>query len=440
MLTLIANAFVYVSDVAETMIPDGAIALEDGRILEVGPADALRERYVGRADHLIDARGMVALPGFVNCHAHATLSANRADSDDLELFPWLADGARRRTPHADDAVYGSYLGAFEMVRGGITYAVDCGRRDPFLYARIAREVGQRCLSGAMANSEALRPGAGNWPVIVEETERALAELPQDASGMTRYFLGAHSPYSCTPELLREVKREAERLDLPFDIHLAECQDEVNVVRERHGISPLRFAHALGLLDSRTILNHCVWIGEDELELLARSGANVAHCPISNGKLASGVAPIRSFRAHGVPVGLGTDSTVSNNTLNMWEEMKVALLVQRATSHNAREITARDALAMATREAATVVGMGDELGTLEAGKRADLQLVALEHPRGLTPDRVRSDLVWATRPEQVRLVLVNGETVYADGRLTKIDEDGIRAAAREHFARRERGEI
>lgn len=440
MLTLITNVFVYVSDAAETMIPDGAIAIEDERILEVGAANALADAYAGRADRLLDAHGMVALPGFINCHTHATLSANRADSDDLELFPWLADGARRRTPHADDAVYSAYLGAFEMVRGGITYAVDCGRRDPHLYARIAREVGQRCLSGAMANSEELRPGAGNWPVIVEETERALAELPQDGTGMTRYFLGAHSPYSCTKELLRASKQEADRLGLVFDIHLAECQAEVDVIRERHGTTPLRLAHELGLLDRRTILNHAVWIADDELEILAASGANVAHCPISNGKLASGVAPIRAFRAHGVPVGLGTDSTVSNNTLNMWEEMKVALLLQRATSHNAREITARDALAMATREAAVVVGMGDELGSLEVGKRADLQLVALEHPRGLTPARVRSDLVWATRPEQVRTVMVNGEIVYADGRLTKVDEAAILGRANDHFTRRERGEI
>jgi len=360
-LTLITNAFIYVSDAAETMIPDGAIAVEDDRIVEIGPSAALFERYAGRADRRLDAHGMVALPGFINCHTHATLSANRADSDDLELFPWLADGARRRTPHADDAVYSAYLGAFEMVRGGITYAVDCGRRDPHLYARIAREVGQRCLSGAMANSEELRPGAGNWPVIVEETERALAELPQDATGMTRYFLGAHSPYSCTPDLLRAAKQEAERLDLAFDIHLAECEDEVSVIRDRHGTTPLRLAQSQGLLDARTILNHAVWIGDDEMEILATSGANVAHCPISNGKLASGVAPIRAFRAHGVPVGLGTDSTVSNNTLNMWEEMKVALLLQRATSHNAREITARDTLAMATREAAVVVGWATRSG-------------------------------------------------------------------------------
>jgi 5-methylthioadenosine/S-adenosylhomocysteine deaminase len=125
---------------------------------------------------------------------------------------------------------------------------------------------------------------------------------------------------------------------------------------------------------------------------------------------------------------------------MWEEMKVALLVQRASSRTARELTARDALALATREAAAVVGMADQLGTLEVGKRADLQFVALDHPRGLTPARVRSDLVWATRPEQVRLVMVNGEVVVSDGYLTKIDEAAIGSRADEHFERRERGEI
>ncbi len=437
MRTLITNAFVYTADAAETAYPSGALLIEDGRIIEVGAADGLVGRH---ADQVLDARGMVALPGFINCHTHATLTASRADSDDLELFPWLADAARRRAPHRDDARYSCYLGAFEMLKGGITYAVDCGRREPQVYARVAGEVGQRCLSGAMANSEALRPGAGNWPIIVEETRRALDEVPQDADAMTRYFLGAHSPYSCTPELLREAKRTAEGLGLPFNIHLAESEAEVDVVRERHGTTPVRFAHELGLLDGRTILNHCVWVGADELELLATSRAKVAHCPISNGKLANGVAPIRSFREHGVAVGLGTDSTVSNNTLNMWEEMKVALLLQRATSRSARDLTARDALAMATREAATVVGMADDLGSLEVGKRADIQLVALEHPRGLTLDRVRSDLVWATRPEQVRLVMVNGGVVVAEGKLARVDEAAIRARASEHFARRERGEI
>ena len=437
MRTLLTNAFVYVADPAETAFPSGAILIDGGRIVEVGVADDLADR---RADRVVDAGGMVALPGFVNCHTHASLTASRADSDDLELFPWLADAGRRRTPNRDDFLYSCYLGVFEMLKGGITYAVDCGRREPMMYARVAREAGQRCLSGAMANSESLRPGAGNWPDIYEETRQALVELPQDPDGMTRYFLGAHSPYSCTPELLREVKLAAEQLDLPFDIHLAECEAEVEVVRERHGTTPTRLAHDLGLLDARTILNHCVWVGEDEVELLATSGAKVAHCPISNGKLASGVAPIRSFREHGVRVGLGTDSTVSNNTLNMWEEMKVSLLLQRATSRSAQHQTARDALAMATREAAAVVGMADELGTLEVGKRADLQLVAIEHPRGLTLSRVRSDLVWATRPDQVRLVMVNGDIVVQDGRLTQIDESAIRARAADHFARRERGEL
>lgn len=437
MRTLITNAFVYTADAAETAYPSGALLIDGGRIAEVGIAAGLANRP---ADRMLDARGMVALPGFINCHTHATLTASRADSDDLELFPWLADAARRRTPHPDDALYSCYLGAFEMLKGGITYAVDCGRREPQLYARVAREVGQRCLSGAMANSESLRPGAANWPVIVEETRRALEDVPQDADGMTRYFLGAHSPYSCTPELLREVKRTAESLDLPFNIHLAECDAEVELVRQRHGATPLRLAHELGLLDEGSILNHCVLVGEDEVTLLAASKAKVAHCPISNGKLASGVAPIRSFREHGVAVGLGTDSAVSNNTLNMWEEMKVSLLLQRATSRSARELTARDALAMATREAAAVVGMADDLGTLEVGKRADIQLVALEHPRGLTLDRVRSDLVWATRPEQVRLVMVNGEVVVSDGQLTRVDEAAIRARMSDHFVKRERGEL
>lgn len=435
MRTLIVDAFIYTSDEAERTVPRGAILIDGARIVEIGPTERLADAV---ADLVIEAGGMVALPGLINCHTHATLTASRGDSDDLELFPWLVDNNRRSgpAPTAEDARYSCYLGCLEMLRGGVTYAVDCGRYEPTVYARVARELGQRCLSGAMANSEELRPGAGNWPEIYDQTRRALAELPEDAEGMTRYFLGAHAPYSCTPERLREAKRGADELGLPFNIHLAESQDELDVVMQRHGVTPLRLAYDLGLLDERTILNHCVQVGEDEVPLLAQTGAKVAHCPISNAKLASGVASILAFREHGIAVGLGTDSTVSNNTLNMYEEMKFGVLVQRALSRSARRVTARDALAMATREAAAVVGMADQIGSLEIGKRADLQLVALDHPRGLTARRVRSDLVWATRPDQVRWVLVNGEVVVEDGRLTRVDEVQIRERARTHFAARE----
>ncbi|MFN8524379.1 MAG: amidohydrolase [Chloroflexota bacterium] len=433
MRILIRGAFIYSSDAAETCLPNGSILIRDSRIERIATMGELDGQDV---DLAIDGRGLVALPGFINCHTHATLTASRADSDDLELFPWLLDAGRVRPPHPDDALHSAYLGCTEMLLGGITYAVECGRRHPLLYAAVARELGQRCMSGGMANSEELRPGTGNWPELVSDTRHALAELPEDSDGLTRYFIGAHSPYSCTPERLVEAKRAADDLGLAFNVHLAECRDEWRLIRERHGRTPLQHAASLGILDSRSILNHCVWLDELDIEVLSRSGAAVAHCPISNAKLASGVAPISTMRAAGIPVGLGTDSTVSNNTLNAYEEMKFSLLVQRATSLSARQLTARDALAMATREAAKLVGMADEIGTLESGKRADLQLVALSHPRGLTLERVRSDLVWATRPEQVRWVLVNGDVVVRDGQLVRADQGQLADRARRHFAQQE----
>jgi 5-methylthioadenosine/S-adenosylhomocysteine deaminase len=286
-------------------------------------------------------------------------------------------------------------------------------------------MGMRSLSGALANSPALRSaGRPNWPLALEETLEAMRE--QDGNGLCRHYLGAHSPYNCTPELLREVKDAARKLDLPFVIHLAENRRETAIVQERHGTTPLRHLHALGLLDRRSILAHCVWLDEQELDLLAASGAGVAHNPVSNAKLASGVAPVQAMRARGVPIGLGTDGMLSNNAQDLFAEMKFGVLLARATSLDGFALTAADAFAMATIEGARVLGWDDEIGSLEAGKQADLVVLDLYHPLGLTPQRVLSDLVFAAGPQHVREVMVAGATVFAEGRLTRIDEAALRA--------------
>src|SRR5262249_23312926 len=153
---------------------------------------------------------------------------------------------------------------------------------------------------------------------IAETEEAMAARAGD--GLSRFYLGAHSPYNCTPELLVEVKEAADRLGLPFVIHAAENRKELDIVRERHGRRPIEFLHHLGLLDRRAVLAHCIWLDEGEIEILRATSAGVAHNPVSNGKLASGIAPVPALRRAGIPVGLGTDSTLSNNSLNLFQEM------------------------------------------------------------------------------------------------------------------------
>ena len=420
--TLLHNAFVYTGDAHHTCFARGALLVSQGRLSWVG--DESQRPDAPRA-RVVDLGGRVVIPGLVNTHTHGGLSLHRGCCDAGTLFQW----AQTLAPYTsaltlEDNRWGCYQAVLEMVRGGITTACDCTRYGAGLFSSVAADVGMRSLGGALANSPSLRPnGRPNWPAALEETQRAMAE--QGSDHRCRFYLGAHSPYSCTPELLVEVKQAADRLGLPFVIHAAESREEVEIVRSRHGHRPIEHLHRLGLLDARTILVHCVWLDDGEIELVAASGATVSHNPVSNAKLASGVAPVQALRKCGVPVGLGTDSMLSNNALNLFQEMKFAVLLQRAHRLDGNALSARDILAMATREGAKVLGWQAEIGSLETGKEADFVVLDLQHPLGLTPDRVLSDLVFAAGPQHIQAVVVHGETIFEHGQFTRVDEREIR---------------
>ena len=420
--TLLHNAFVYTGDAHHTCFARGALLVSQGRLSWVG--DESQRPDAPRA-RVVDLGGRVVIPGLINTHTHGGLSLHRGCCDAGTLFEW----AQTLAPYTsgltlEDNRWGCYQAVLEMVRGGITTACDCTRYGAGLFSSVAADVGMRSLGGALANSPSLRPnGRPNWPAALEETQRAMAE--QGSDHRCRFYLGAHSPYSCTPELLVEVKQAADRLGLPFVIHAAESREEVEIVRSRHGHRPIEHLHRLGLLDARTILVHCVWLDDGEIELVAASGATVSHNPVSNAKLASGVAPVQALRQCGVPVGLGTDSMLSNNALNLFQEMKFAVLLQRAHRLDGNALSARDVLAMATREGAKVLGWQAEIGSLEPGKEADFVILDLEHPLGLTPDRVLSDLVFSAGPQHIQAVVVHGETIFEHGRFTRVDEREIR---------------
>ena len=413
-------------------IPDGAMLVEGDKIAWVGSLASLPP--LNRPVERRDLGGRVIIAGLVNTHAHGGMSMHRGCCDEGNLFEWAqAIAPHTSTLTVEDNRFGCQLAVMEMVRNGITTACDCTRYGAGVFATAATEIGMRSLSGALANSPELRKaGRPNWPAALHETEAAIAT--HAGNGLARFYLGAHSPYSCTPELLVEVKDAARALDLHYVIHVAESAIEVQMIHARHGTTPLRLLADLGVLDAQSILAHCVWLDEAEIALLAQSGAGVAHNPVSNAKLASGIAPIPDMRRLGIPVGLGTDSTVSNNSLDIFQEMKLSVLLQRAVSLDASIAGATDAFAMATIEGARVLGWDKDIGTLVPGKQADLVVLDLDHPLGLTPERVLSDLVYATGPRQVHAVMVAGETIYSGGQFTKIDEAEVRAGIRRHFAR------
>jgi 5-methylthioadenosine/S-adenosylhomocysteine deaminase len=430
MPTVLRNVFIFTGSTDYKCIPNGAVVVENEAISWIGPDGELPARYRAGAR---DMARRVVMPGMINTHAHGGLTVHRGQSDDGDLFQWAAAlASHTSTLTLEDNRWGCYLAIFEMVRNGITTVCDCARYGAGVFSEVASKVGVRSLSGAMANSPSLRTvGQPNWPGILDETKQAIGARGND--GLSRFFVGAHSPYNCTPDLLVETKRAADDLGLPFVIHAAESAKEVDTIQDRHGRRPIELLHHLGLLDRSSILAHCVWVDEGEIEMLAASGAGVAHNPISNAKLASGVAPVPALRHRGVPVGLGTDSSVSNNSLSLFQEMKFAVLLQRATTLDGTVMGARDALSMATREGARVLGWDQDIGSLERGKQADLVVLDLDHPLGLTPERVMSDIVYAAGPQNVEAVMVRGEFVYESRQFTKIDEAGLRSRIRRHFA-------
>ncbi|WP_353476154.1 amidohydrolase (plasmid) [Salipiger sp. H15] len=434
---LLENAAI-LTGAAGPFFTDGALLIEGSKIAWVGDAAKLPES-LPRPTERQDLGGRVVIPGLVNTHAHGGLSAQRGCCDDGDLFEW-AGALAPHTSHltVSDNRQSCRLAILEMVRNGITTACDCTRYGAGVFADEAAAIGMRSLSGALANSpEYRRTGRPNWPLARIETEEAMTRHAGDAR--VRFYLGAHSPYSCTPELVTEVKRAADALGLPFVIHLAENRRETEITMERYGVSPTQWLHDLGALDAGAILAHCVWISERDLDVLAGSGAGVAHNPTSNAKLASGVAPVPAFLERGIPVGLGTDSSLSNNALDLFQEMKLSVLLQRATRLDGFAMNAEQAFAMATSGGARVLGWGADIGTLAPGMEADLVVLDLHHPLGLTQDRVVSDLVYHARPSQVRAVIVAGDPIYENGRFARVDSEALLAEARAHFSLSERNQ-
>ena len=431
MTRILRNCFVYTGDEHSRCISQAAIVLDDSRINWIG-----HERDLPALDRAqsTDLHGRVVMPGLVNTHAHGGLSLHRGICDEGDLFQWAASLAPTTSQlTVEDNRWGCYLAIFEMVRNGITTACDCTRYGAGVFSEVASEIGMRSLSGALANSSSLRPsGAPNWPLALDETKEAIGRRGNNP--LCRFYLGAHSPYSCTPELLIEVKRAAQELGLSFTIYVAENRAEVEMMLKRHGKRPIELLHHLGVLDSDSILAHCVWLEDHEIDMLAATGAGVAHNPVSNAKLASGVAPVPAMRKRGIPVGLGTDSVLSNNSLSLFQEMKFSVLLQRSHSLDGFALSARDALEMGTREGARVLGWEKEVGSLTAGMQADLIILELDHPLGFTPERVMSDLVYAAGPQHIHAVIVAGEVIFQAGNFTRADEGAIKAQVRRRYLR------
>jgi len=424
---LISGGLVVTLDDDWTLIEEGAVAVAGGAIVAVGPAAELAPAY--RAAERIDASGHAVLPGLINCHTHAPMTLFRGLADDLPLEIWLHEHiwpAEAWAVKPEMVFWGTLLAAAEMIRSGTTLFTDMYFFEDEI-GRAAKAAGMRAILGEalvdFPSPNSKTPAAG-----LAYTEELLRKWEQDP--LVRVSVQPHSPYGASAELLVESKALARRYDALYLTHVAETASEVAELRERTGQTPALYLDGLGVLDDKTVFAHGVHLTPEEIDLLADRGSGVAHCPQSNLKLASGTAPLPAWQRAGVRVGLGTDGAASNNDLSLWGEINAAALVHKLVSGDPTAADARTVVRLATRGGADLVGMGEQLGSLEVGKRADLILIDLQQPHLVPLYDIYSHLAYAAGGGDVATVVIEGRVVMRDRHLLTLDEGEILARARE----------
>lgn len=404
----------------DPFIPDGFILIEGERIRALGPGDGSKwlvagdTRVAGEVE-VRDARGLVAIPGLINAHTHLALTAYRGVADDVRLFDFITETRKHwGTATPQEAFESALAGCRDAVRSGTTCLVDSSAASPCPTAEAAARVGVRVAGAAAARSLWFgEPAADTFAECLREEEAVAAQYAR-ADLMYIPCLAAHSPYNCSADQIRRVKAACRERGWPFAIHMAESPEEVELIRRWHDLTPAAYLDRLGVLDERTLLAHGVFLTDDDIRLLAARSSHVMHCPKSNAKLGNGAAPIPACLREGVSVALGTDSMVSNNNLDMLEEMRFGALIHRTVHHDPAIVKAAQVFAMATVAGARTLGLEGEIGSLRPGKRADLALLALTPPRCLTEAAVLSEVVFYATAEAVRTVIVNGRIVVDGG--------------------------
>jgi 5-methylthioadenosine/S-adenosylhomocysteine deaminase len=426
---LIHNGLVLTMVPGVRPLPKGYVAVHRGKIAAVGQADSLQDCPPARA-HL-DAQGAMVLPGLVNTHGHAPMVWFRGLADDLPLEQWLREfifPAECGWLDADKVYWGARLAAAEMIRGGITTVAD----GYFFEAAVRQALAEAGLRAVVAQGVVDFPAPG-VPDPARNLEVAGQFLDTGADCPDRLISAVfcHSPYTCGPETLKKAKDLTRAREVPFFLHLAETREEVAELKRQTGLSPGAYLDRLNLLDNLTVAVHGVWLEPADQELLARRGVKVSHCPESNLKLAAGVAPIPELIKLGVTVGLGTDGAASNNNLDLWGEMSLAARLHKVWGHDPTLLPAAQVVALATREGAQVLGLGEATGTLTPGKAADLMVVAVNQPH-LTPlYDPYSHLVYAARAADVQHVMVGGRWLLSERRFTTLDWPALAARAQDH---------
>jgi 5-methylthioadenosine/S-adenosylhomocysteine deaminase len=428
---LVSGGTVVTMDSGKRVIEDGAVAVRGDAIVAVGARQEIESRY--EAARTIDAHGKIVMPGLINSHAHAAMSLFRGLADDLSLDDWLRKyifPAEARNVTEDFAAWGTKLSLLEMLRGGITTFADMYYFEDAV-ARVTKEAGMR---GVLGETILDFPAPDNKTLdqAYNYTQKFIDHWKADP--LIIAAVAPHSIYTCSEKTLEDSAALARKNGAPILIHIAEAPFELEQSRAKHGLTPVAYLGKIGVLGPDVLGAHCIAVNSADIAMLAHFGVGCSHNPSSNMKTAAGVMPVIEMLAAGVPVGLATDGAASNNNQDLFEEMDLAAKLQKISRMDPRALPAAQVVEMATIGGARALHLEKRIGSLEAGKRADLIIVDTSAPHATPMYNVYSELVFALKATDVRTVVIAGRVIMDERKMLTLNEDEILQKAREYQKR------
>ncbi|OLD28968.1 MAG: N-ethylammeline chlorohydrolase [Acidobacteria bacterium 13_1_40CM_3_55_6] len=412
---------------ANDSVVRGDLLIRDGRIAEID------EKIGSDADETIDATGGVVLPGFIQTHIHLCQTLFRGAADDLALIDWLKKRVwPMEAAHTKESIRASArLGIAELIKGGTTCALTMETvRHTEEVLRVVDESGFRATVGKCMmdkGDDVPRALHEETAASIRESVALIEQWHGRGGGRIRCCFAPRFAISCTRELLSEVSELARKHKVMIHTHSSENKNECEIVEAETGRRNVAYLDSLGISGAHVLLAHCIHLDTEEMETLSRTKTNVAHCPSSNLKLGSGLARVAEMLARKIPVSLGADGAACNNRLDMFTEMRTAALLQKL-AHGPEVLSAAQVLRMATIDGARALGLDNEIGSLEVGKRADVIVVDLNQLHSSPKQDVISSLVYSAQPSDVRVTIINGRVVMRDGELLSLNEDSVMADA------------
>ena len=397
------NAVILTINNNDDIIENGFITIKSGKIIDIGYGKPNKK-------NLIDINGKIIIPGFINTHTHLAMTMFRGLADDLPLKEWLENNiwpAEKKHLNEDNIRKYVNIGLNEMISTGTTTFCDM-----YFFADITAEETQKVGLRAVMNEAVIDFPTNSYKTIDTAINKVLKFINKwrDNQLITPAIL-FHSIYSCNKETLLRVKEIANKYNLIISTHISETQDEVNLSIKQNNNTPAKYLHKLGLLTDKTLASHCIWLTEDEQNLLKKQKTNITHCPTSNLKLGSGIAPIHKYMKKGINISIGTDGCASNNNLNMIEEMRLTALIHKGVNLDPTLITAKETLRMATINGAKALGLEKQIGSIEIDKYADIVIIDTQCTFMQPIYDYYSAIVYSMNNNCIDTVMVNGNILY-----------------------------